>query len=121
MGHYQLRNRVHGEGIGCCICGSRRGMAICEDGVVDESLLGHDRMRSDCRVYGSVVAEAAGETCRAEVECRACIQQQRQAARACESQRRGIGLRLVYVSGMIAGGSTSVSRPYFLQTWLART
>ncbi len=37
-----------------------RGLVVCQDRSLDESLLGDDYLRSDRCVHGSVVAEASG-------------------------------------------------------------
>jgi hypothetical protein len=62
MGYHQLRNLVHGEGNGYALCRARRRLAVRQDWVLDEGLLGDDRVRSDCCVHGFAVAEASGST-----------------------------------------------------------
>ena len=62
MGHDKLWRRLHGEGIGHVVCRSWRRLVVREDRVMEQGILGDDRMRPRCRFHGVVVAEAPGRT-----------------------------------------------------------
>src|SRR5579863_8418956 len=60
MGDDELWDRVHGQGRCGSVCGARRGVAVSENGIVVEGVLGHDHMRSAGGVHGVAVAETSG-------------------------------------------------------------
>ena len=66
MGDHQLRNRLHREGRGCGVCRARRRLAVCQDRLLDEGLLGDDCVRSGRGVHGFAMAETSGSRVRKE-------------------------------------------------------
>ena len=52
MGDHELWHRVHSQGRRGSVCRARRGLAVCEDRIVVEGILGHDYLRSDGGVHG---------------------------------------------------------------------
>lgn len=60
MGYDEPWHRVHVQESGDSLCGTGSGLAIRQNRFLDESVLGDDYLRSDCRVHGFAVAQASG-------------------------------------------------------------